>query len=128
MYCTTALSVRERPETQLLFADLPQPREPVRFHRQEEDDQGAERHELQVRGEALAHASGEQGVRGDVQEDRKEHDERGAEEGAEHASHPADYDHEENLEGAGQIEGLRLDGPQVGESPERAGDAAIEGT
>src|ERR1700693_4254197 len=119
--------VRERPESKLLLSDLPEAREPERLDGQEENDQGAKDHQLEVRSQALAGAAGEEGVRRHVQADRQQHDERRAQEGAEHAPHAADDDHEENLEGARQIEGLRLDRAQVREGPERAGDSAIEG-
>src|SRR5512139_3682359 len=42
------VSVRERPQPQLLLADRPQPRQAVRLDDQEEDDQRAEDHELGV--------------------------------------------------------------------------------
>ena len=41
-------SVRERPQPQLLLADLPQPGEAVRLDDQKEDDQPAEHHQLEV--------------------------------------------------------------------------------
>src|SRR5271165_7065126 len=41
-------SMRERPEPQLLLADRPQPRQAVRLDDQEEDDQRAEDHRLQI--------------------------------------------------------------------------------
>src|SRR5262245_65573272 len=42
-------SIRERPQPELFFRDRPQPGEPVRLDDQEEHDQGAEQHELDVR-------------------------------------------------------------------------------
>ena len=42
--------MRERPQPQLLLAGRPQPRQAVRLDDQEEDDQRAEDHELEVRG------------------------------------------------------------------------------
>jgi hypothetical protein len=41
-------SVRERPQAQLLLADLPQPGQAVRLDDQEEDDQAAEDDQLEV--------------------------------------------------------------------------------
>src|SRR5919112_346038 len=41
-------SVRERPDQELLFADLPEPREAVRFDDQEKDDERADDHETQM--------------------------------------------------------------------------------
>src|SRR5690242_20165775 len=43
-----ARSVWEWPHPEFLLADLPQPRQPVRLDHQEEDDQGADDHELQL--------------------------------------------------------------------------------
>src|SRR5436305_11663041 len=40
--------IGERPHPQLLLADLPQAREPVRLDDQEEDDERAHDHELQL--------------------------------------------------------------------------------
>src|SRR5215831_12991467 len=37
----TMFSVRERPEPELLLRNLPEPRESVRLHHEEEDDQAA---------------------------------------------------------------------------------------
>src|SRR5262245_3937477 len=42
------LSVRERPEPQLLLRDLPEPRESVRLDHEEENDQATEHHELDL--------------------------------------------------------------------------------
>src|ERR1700674_957824 len=62
-------SVRERPEAKLLLSGLPQAGESKRLDRQEEDDQGAERHDFEVGGETLRKAAREEGMRRDVQED-----------------------------------------------------------
>src|SRR5438477_10407153 len=40
--------VRERPQAQLFLGDLPQPGEAVRLHDQEEDDERAEDHQLDL--------------------------------------------------------------------------------
>src|SRR4029453_11225819 len=101
------LSTRERPEPQLLLPDRPQPREAVRLDDQEKHDECAEDHGLDVRG-------GGGGLRnakpaGDlVEHQRQDHDERGAEEGAEDRSESADDHHEEQLERAVHVEGERL--------------------
>src|SRR5215471_5554852 len=120
-------SMREGPETQFLLADLPQPGQAVGLDGEEEEDQGTEDHQLEVRGKGLADTAAKKRVGGDVQQDRQQHDEPGAEEGPQDASHPADDYHEEDLEGAVQVEGLRLDRAQVREGPQRPGDAAVEG-
>src|SRR6476619_491390 len=46
-------SVRERPQPQLVLGDLPQACESVRLDDQEEDDQAAKGHQLEVRNRAL---------------------------------------------------------------------------
>src|SRR5688572_19663433 len=43
-----APSVRKRPHPEFLLADLPQPREAVRLDDQEENDQHADHHELEM--------------------------------------------------------------------------------
>src|SRR5258708_21863144 len=99
MPATAGCLIRKRPQPELLLADLPEPRQPPRLDDQEEDDEAAEDHGLQV-----AH-----GVDGDleaeharrvVEEDRQQHDEAGAEERAQYAAQPADDNHEEDLERA----------------------------
>src|SRR5512143_179354 len=55
-------SMRKRPEAQLLLGRLPEAREPVGLDGEEEDDQGAEDHQLEVRGEGLAHPAGKERV------------------------------------------------------------------
>jgi len=49
-------SMRERPQPQLFLRDLPDPREAVRLDDQEEDDQAAEDHQLDVRRDAAGDA------------------------------------------------------------------------
>src|SRR6478752_3123189 len=48
-------SVRERPQSQFFLGDLPDARKPVRLDDQEEDDQPAEYHQLEVRADAAGH-------------------------------------------------------------------------
>ena len=105
-----SVSVRERPEAELLLSDLPEPREAVRLDDQEEDDQRAEDDQLEVgRRGSGSRVAGKSACVDHVQEDRQQHDEGGAEERAEDAAQAADDDDEQDLERAGQIEGLRLD-------------------
>src|SRR5262245_65343699 len=82
-------SVRKRPQPQLLLGDLPQSREPQGLDDQEEDDEPAEHHQLDLLLERDRQVEAD-GVRRVGQEDRHQHDEAGAEEGAEHAAQPAD--------------------------------------
>src|SRR3712207_7931869 len=86
-------SVGERPHPELLFADLPEPREAVRLDDQEEDDESANDHEAQVlyggRMDGDAERP-EQGRQDKAQPDRHDVDEGSAEKGADQASEPAD--------------------------------------
>src|SRR5690242_20233371 len=73
-----APSMRERPQAQLLLANLPQPGQPVRLDDQEEDDQPAEDDQLQVGEGGVRELHPEdvrQPARGDVEEDREQRDE-----------------------------------------------------
>src|SRR5690349_17428454 len=104
--------MRKRPEPQLLLKDLPQAREPVRLDDEEEDDQAAEDDRFGVRHHRVRHLDAERGLerfRDQVEEDRKERDERGAEERAGDRADAADDDHEEHAERQVQGEGLGLD-------------------
>src|ERR671918_221698 len=80
-------SVGERPQAELLLHDLPQPRQSAWLHDEEEDDEPAEDHELELFLGIRPHGEPEP-VRRVGQEDRRQHDEGGAEERAEHAPHP----------------------------------------
>src|SRR5919199_4519530 len=48
MIRSSFVSMRERPQPQLLLADLPQPGQTMRLHDQEEDDERPEHHELDL--------------------------------------------------------------------------------
>src|SRR6478609_4108692 len=48
-------SMRERPQPQLFLRDLPDPRQTVGLDDQEEDDQAAEHHQLEVRRDAACY-------------------------------------------------------------------------
>ena len=61
-----------------------------------------------------------------VEENRQQHHETGAEKGAENTPEAADDDHEQDLEGALDVERQRLDARGVDERPERARDADVE--
>src|SRR3546814_13972037 len=63
----------------------------------------------------------------DLQHDRRQHDEGGAEERAEDRPEPADDHHEQDLEGAVDVEGQRLPRAEAQEPPHGAGDADHEG-
>src|SRR5260370_28714453 len=102
-------SMREGPESQLFFRDLPEPGETFRFDDEKEDDQSSKDHDCQIRGEAGGQCMAEESGKQPIEQDGQEHDERGAEEGAEDAGHPADDDHEEDAEGEVEAETLGLD-------------------
>src|SRR6266478_603047 len=81
-------SVGKRPEPQLLFRDLPEPRQPARLDDQKEDDQSAKHHQLELLLER--HRKPEpDGVGRVAQNDRDQHDERRAEERAQDAAEAA---------------------------------------
>ena len=80
------VSMRERPQPQLLLADLPQPGEAVRLDDQEENDEPAEYHELEVGNRALGDVQAQVAVEKahrDTQDDRQQRNEGTAQEGAE---------------------------------------------
>eukprot|EP01022_Parablepharisma_sp_SALTPOND_P036534 TRINITY_DN997_c0_g4_i1.p1 TRINITY_DN997_c0_g4~~TRINITY_DN997_c0_g4_i1.p1 ORF type:complete len:1552 (+),score=442.93 TRINITY_DN997_c0_g4_i1:2334-6989(+) len=125
-----AASVRERPQAQFFLGDLPQPGQSVRLGDEEEDDQRAEHHQLDMRhrgvGERQVQQLGQrwQGV---VQEDRQQQDEGRAQEGPEDAAHTADDDHEQDAEGQVQRKAVRFHRAQVAEGVKRTGHATVEG-
>src|SRR5688500_19025730 len=51
MHASFCSLVRERPQSELLLRDLPQPREPVGLDDQEEEDEPTEHHQLDLFGE-----------------------------------------------------------------------------
>src|SRR5262245_44744436 len=112
-------SMRKRPKTKLLLRDLPEPREPVRLHDQEEDDETAEDHQLDLL--LQGHRDGEaHGVRRVREQDRHHHDERRAEERAQDAPQAANDDHEQHEEREVDVEGERLRAAEVEEHVLRA--------
>src|SRR5205085_1169556 len=92
-------SMRKRPQSQLFLSYGPETGQAVRLDDQEEHDQRAENHEFDVGdgrgGQRDAERRGQL-----VQHERKDHDEGGAQEGAEDRSQSADDHHEEQLERA----------------------------
>src|SRR5712671_7652484 len=57
--CKYASSIGKWPDSQFLFGDLPQPRQPVRFDDQEGDDERAQDHESQMLDGSRTHAQAE---------------------------------------------------------------------
>ena len=84
------------------------------------DDEHQQRDRLHRDGNA-------QRVRHLVEHDRQDQDEGGAQERAQDRAEPADDDHEQELEGAVDVEGERLPRTQIDERPQRACDADHEG-
>src|SRR5712671_8117561 len=80
-----ALSVGEWPDPQLLFSYLPQPGQPGWLDGQEEDDQGADNHELQMLDGRSANRH-PQGVRQSAQQDRQPPDQGRPEKRADQAA------------------------------------------
>src|SRR5437879_961754 len=101
-------SVGKRPQSQLLFRDLPEPRQTARLHDQEEDDQSAEDHQLDLLLEGDGQPEPDR-VRRVREDDRHQHDEGGAEERAQDAAQAADDHHEEDEKRDADVErqGLR---------------------
>src|SRR5712692_5689327 len=92
----------EGPQAQLFLGDLPEPRQAQGLDDEEKDDQPAEDDELEVGhygmrdldAEGVLDRPGRQ-----VEEDRQQRDESGAEEAAEDRAHAADDHHEQDPEG-----------------------------
>src|SRR5437660_11103158 len=118
-------SVGKRPEPQLLFRDLPEPRQPARLDDQKEDDQAAEHHQLDLLLERYRKPEPER-VGRVAEDDRDQDDERRAEERAQDAAEAADDHHEEHEKRDDDVEGQGLGAAEV-ENPEPScGDAAVE--
>src|SRR6185436_18645138 len=110
-------SVRKRPQPQLLLPDRPEPREAVRLDDEEEDDEGAENHDFDVRD----HRGGQrhaQPRRQLVQHQRQDDDEGCAQERSEDRAETADDHHEEQLERAVHVEGERFPRSEPYECPQ----------
>src|SRR3954471_14808981 len=119
----------ERPQAQLLLGDLPQAREPVWLDDQEEDDEAAEDDRLAVGNHGMRHLDAErafQPLRREIEEDREERDEGGAEERAKDRADAADDDHEEHAEREVERERLGLDRAEIAIGVERARHTAVE--
>src|SRR5438874_10773699 len=120
-----SLSVRKRPEPELFLGDLPQTRESVRLDDQEQDDEAAEHHELDLLLQRDGHGDMQQ-VRHVREEDRDQHDEARPEERAEDRAEPADDHHEQHEERQPDVEGQRLGAAEVEEDVLGARHAAVE--
>src|SRR6267142_6023690 len=126
MISSSLLSVRERPQPQFLLGDLPEPRQPLGFHDQKEDDESAEDHQLDLL--LQRHRQPHPDEMGHVgQEDRHQQDEAGAEERAQDAAEAADDDHEQHEERERDVEGLRLRAAEIKEHELGAGHPAEKG-
>src|SRR5215468_9118736 len=102
-----APSVGVGPHSELLFGELPQPRQSVRLDDQEEDDEGTHDHELQVLDGGRVDGDAESlGSR--TQEHRQSPDEGCAHERANETAEPADDHHEQDEKGLIDVEALEF--------------------
>src|SRR3989454_2275171 len=118
-------SMGEWPESQLLLRDLPEPGQAVRLDDQEEEDQSAEDHQLDLLLERNRKPEPDR-VRRVAQDDRNEHDERGAEEGAQDAAPAADDHHEQDEERDADVERQGLGAAEIEEHQLGPGHPAVE--
>src|SRR5947209_3894161 len=118
-------SVGKRPEPQLLFGDLPEPRQPARLDDEKDDDQAAEHHQLDLLLERYRKPEPER-VGRVAEDDRDQDDERRAEERAQDAAEAADDHHEEHEKRDADVEGQGLGAAEVEKHEPRPGDAAVE--
>src|SRR5580700_3951520 len=98
-----APSIRKGPHAQLLLADLPQPRQPVRLKDEEYDDERADDHGGQVI-DLRRRERKPQLRQHEPQDDRKNIDQRRAEVRPREAPEPADDHHEQNAEALTDVE------------------------
>src|SRR6266403_3934735 len=118
-------SMGKRPQSQLLLRDLPEPRQPARLDDQEDDDQAAEDHQLDLLLEGDGQPEPDR-VRRVAEEERHQHDEGGAEERAQDTAQAADDHHEEDEKRDADVERQGLRAPEVEEHEPRPGHAAVE--
>src|SRR6266850_7805896 len=118
-------SMRKRPQSQLLFRDLPEPRQSSRLDDQEDDDQSAEHHQLDLLLQRDREYEADD-VGRIAQDDRDQHDECRAEERAQDAPQAADDDHEEDQKRDADVEGQGLGGSEVEKDEPGSGHPAVE--
>src|SRR5437870_10163437 len=118
-------SMGEWPEPQLLLRDLPEPGQAARLDDQEEDDQSAEDHQLDLLLERDGQSESDR-MRRVTQDDRDQHDERGAEEGPHDAAQAADDHHEQDEERDADVERQRLGAAEIEEHQLGSGHPAVE--
>src|SRR5690606_15247119 len=119
--------MREGPDPHLFLAYAPQSSQPVGLHDQEEDNQGAEHHVLDVRRGIHGQRQAEH-MRDVGQQDGHQHHEGRAEEAADNGTQAANDDDEQQLQRTVQVEGQRLPRSQMNVGPQGAGHANDEGT
>src|SRR5438067_12905718 len=103
-----AYSVRERPDTEVAPDVPPQAVQALGLHDEEEDDEGAEQHEAEVRNQVqdglrLEEYSAER-LHGVADHDGQQRDEDGAEDRAQHGAEPADDDHGQVIDADADLE------------------------
>src|SRR5215467_2792441 len=106
-----APSVGVGPHSELLFGELPQPRQSVRLDDQEEDDEGTNDHELQVFDGGRVDRDAE-GLGSSAQKHRQSPDEGCTHERSNQAAEPANDHHEQDEKGFVDVEALEFRGAQ----------------
>src|SRR5215467_2356791 len=115
----------ERPHPQFLLGNLPQPREASWFRDQEEHDQRADDHELDVLN--CCRVNWDAKLRRKIaKRDRHNEDQGGAEKRAGQTPKSSNDNHEENEEAQIDIENRRLRAPVPEENQQRTRNAAVE--
>ncbi|MPL60737.1 hypothetical protein SDC9_06298 [bioreactor metagenome] len=117
--------MRERPQAQFLLRHPPELGEAMRLGDQEDDDEPAHDHQLDMGGEVGGPAeAADEHV---FQKHRQQHQEGRPGEGAEDRAKPADDHHEEDQEGLVDAEGLAdLGRAEIDREEQRPGDADEE--
>src|SRR5256885_13729676 len=115
LFSLLAYSVRERPDTEVAPDVPPQAVQALGLHDQEEDDEGAEQHEAEVRNQVqdglrLEEDSAER-LHGVTGHDGQQRDEDGPEDRAQHGAETAHDDH-----GQGDDGDTAMEMPVVGDA------------
>src|SRR5450830_354500 len=123
--------VRERPQTQFFLGDLPQASQSMRLDNQEEDNQRAKQHQLDMRHRGIGERQVQQlrQRRQDViEKNRQQQDECRSQKSAQNATDTTDDDHEQNPERQIQRKAIRLHRTEITERIQRTGHTAEERT
>src|SRR5437764_13593128 len=129
LFSLLAYSVRERPDTEVAADVPPQAVQAFGLHDEEEDDEGAEQHEAEIRNQVqdglrLEEDSAER-LHGVADHDGQQGDDDGPEDRAQHGAEPADDEHGQVVDGDADLE-LLVVGDTEEVRVEHAGDAGVE--